>query len=81
MGRLRDRSRRVVEITEVLDCRQDEYVLNPLFQFQESDGMLREEPGVYGEELISRVYGSLQKTGHRLMHRKKLQAAALELEE
>lgn len=81
LGRLRDRSRRVVEITEVLDCRQDEYVLNPLFQFRESDGMLREEPGVYGEELISRVYGSLQKTGHRLMHRKKLQAAALELEE
>lgn len=81
LGRLRDKSRRVVEITEVLDCRQDEYVLNPLFQFQETDTILCDEMGVYGEEMIPRVSGMLQKTGHRLVNRRKLRAAALELDE
>jgi pilus assembly protein CpaF len=35
LGRLRDRSRRLLEITEVLDCRDGEILLNPIYQFQE----------------------------------------------
>jgi pilus assembly protein CpaF len=35
LGRLRDRSRRLLEITEVLDCREGEISLNPLFRFEE----------------------------------------------
>lgn len=80
LGRLRDRSRRVVEITEVLDCREDEYVLNSLFQFQERDNVLCDEPAVYGDELLPRVSGALQRTGV-LVNRKKLRAAALESDE
>lgn len=36
LGRLRDRSRRVLEITEVLECREGEIELNPLYTFRET---------------------------------------------
>ena len=37
LGRLRDRSRRVLEIAEVLDCREAEISLNPLLNPGEGD--------------------------------------------
>jgi pilus assembly protein CpaF len=37
LGRLRDRSRRVLEVTEVLDCREGEISLNPLYLFEEKE--------------------------------------------
>lgn len=49
LGRLRDRSRRVLEITEVLDCVNDEIQLNTLYSFLEE----REEDG--------RISGTLKK--------------------
>lgn len=76
LGRLRDRSRRVTEITEVLSCDQNGYVLNKLFQFNERDDLLR-ETSVYGNA-PEKVRGGLDRTGYRLMNRKKLRAAALE---
>ncbi|MGB4659682.1 MAG: CpaF family protein [Mobilitalea sp.] len=36
LGRLRDRTRRLIEITEVLDCREGEILLNTLYQFEEN---------------------------------------------
>ena len=36
LGRLRDRSRRVLEITEIVGYEGDEIVLNPLFQFEDA---------------------------------------------
>lgn len=81
LGRLRDRSRRVVEITEVLGCRDDEYALNPLFEFKESDEVIMETAAVYGDTDVQRVNGRLIRTGHRLVNRKKLSAAALEAAE
>jgi pilus assembly protein CpaF len=36
LGRLRDRSRRVLEITEVLECKDNEIQLNTLFSFEET---------------------------------------------
>lgn len=36
LGRLRDKSRRVLEISEVLDCKEGEVVLNSLYQFCET---------------------------------------------
>lgn len=36
LSRLRDKSRRTMEISEVLDCRNGEIILNPLFVFKES---------------------------------------------
>ena len=76
LGRLRDRSRRVTEITEVLSCDQNGYVLNKLFQFNERDDLLR-ETSVYGNA-PEKVRGGLDRTGYRLMKRRKLRAAALE---
>lgn len=36
LGRLRDRSRRLLEIVEVLDCKTGEITLNPLYVFEEN---------------------------------------------
>lgn len=64
LGRLRDKSRRVLEITEVLDCREGEIQLNPLYTFVE-DG-----------EKNGRVIGSLQRL-NALTHKDKLNRAGL----
>lgn len=79
LGRLRDHSRRVIEITEVLGCDGDDYTLNPIFEFHERDDILRETLD-YGD-IPQRVNGSLERTGYRLMNRRKLRAAALDLAE
>lgn len=36
LGRLRDKSRRVLEIVEILGYENDEIITTPLFQFQET---------------------------------------------
>jgi pilus assembly protein CpaF len=64
LGRLRDRTRRVLEITEVLDCREGEISLNPLYLFIEE-----------GYE-NGRVKGSLIKK-NELMQKDKLLRAGL----
>lgn len=64
LGRLRDRSRRVLEITEVLNCTDGEIELNPLFVFRED-----------GEEEDGSVSGSLKRTKNRLIHVNKLTRA------
>ena len=83
LERLRDKSRRVTEITEVVGCEDGEIRLNPLFIFKEmaedkSENMVREE-GCY-EEAENEVSGRLVYSGNMLIHRKKLEAAALQLE-
>ena len=66
LGRLRDKSRRVLEIAEVAGCRNGEIVLNPLYCFEEErDAENREK-----------IRGKLQKKGE-LMHEEKLRAAGL----
>jgi len=65
LGRLRDRSRRVLEITEVMDCEQNEIRLNPLFVFEEM-----------GQDTEGNVIGRLQKKGV-LLRENKLTAAGL----
>ena len=74
--RLRDRSRRVTAIAEVLDCTEDAYILNPIFEFHEQDNLVMESSS-YGD-IPERVVGQLERTGYHLMHRRKLHAAALE---
>ena len=39
LGRLRDRSRRLLEVCEVLDCESGEIQLNPIYEFEESGAM------------------------------------------
>lgn len=65
LGRLRDKSRRVLEIMEVTGIEQGEIKLNPLFQFVET-----------GQKEDVRVKGELKKTGE-VIHVGKLQAAGL----
>lgn len=63
LGRLRDKSRRVLEIVEVLDTQQGEFHVNTLFRFQESDNegensskisgqLLKENPLINKDKLI-----------------------------
>ncbi|MDD3222415.1 MAG: CpaF family protein [Clostridia bacterium] len=81
LERLRDKSRRVTEITEVVGFEDGEIKLNPIFVFKESTGypdrVLEEGSYMASPE----VEGQLVLTGNPLIHRKKLEAAALSLEE
>lgn len=65
LGRLRDKTRRVLEITEVIGVENGEVVLNPLYEFVERG----EENGI--------IRGSLEATGRSLKKRSKLEAAGL----
>ncbi len=65
LGRLRDKSRKVLEIVEVIDVKGEQIKLNPIYQFQEEEG---------GEKEI--VKGGLIKVGE-LQHVKKMQAAGI----
>lgn len=65
LGRMRDRSRKVLEISEVLDCSDGEIRLNPLYRFRE-DG-----------ESDGRLQGCLEPTGNRLQSTLKLKMAGL----
>lgn len=65
LGRLRDRTRRVLEITEVVGCENGEIKLNPLFLFEEA-----------GEDSRGNIVGRLQKKG-KLLYENKLKTAGL----
>lgn len=64
LARFRDKSRRVTEIVEVVDCVNGEIVLNPLFTFEEE-----------GEDDNGNVIGRLRNLKHPLKKRGKLLAA------
>ena len=65
LGRMRDRSRKVLEITEMEGLENGEFKLNPIFTFKES-----------GETKQGLVRGSLEKTG-RLIYEEKLRRKGL----
>lgn len=65
LSRFRDKSRKVVEITEVAGFENNEVILNPCFRFVEK-----------GEEK-GRVIGELEKVGEGLKNREKLISAGL----
>ena len=66
LGRLRDKSRKVLEIVEVEGFVEGEIVLNPLYRFVET-----------GEDVEGRIMGALQKRGE-LKYVEKLQSAGLQ---
>lgn len=87
LGRLRDKSRRVVEIAELGGVCDGEIIINSLYKFKEDevmengkDVMMIREEGNY-EGGAKRVLGRLVPTGNRLIHKQKLKAAALSIEE
>ena len=67
LGRMRDKSRKVLEIAEIGGCEDGKVVLNPLFRFEEE-----------GTGRDGKVEGRLKKTGE-LKNREKLAAAGCEL--
>lgn len=66
LSRLRDRSRRVMEICEVIGLHEGEVLLNPLYLFQETD------------ERDGRVEGGLVPCGNPLHHADKLKLAGIQ---
>lgn len=69
LGRLRDKTRKVLEIDEVTGIRDGEIQLQPLFLFQEK-----------GKSPSGKVQGELLATGKKLRHREKLERAGKKLE-
>ena len=43
LGRMRDKSRKVLEISEVLGYSQGEIHLHPLYQWEEGEGLVRKD--------------------------------------
>lgn len=66
LGRLRDKSRRVLEIVEVLDVYEGEVQVRSLYQFTER-----------AVDSTGRIIGSLVKTEHALSNTEKLEKAGL----
>ncbi len=67
LSRIRDKSRRTVEITEVVECRNGEIVLNPLYEFVEE-----------GETPDKKVIGSLKRTNNPMVNKFKFKLAGIE---
>ena len=68
LGRLRDKSRKVLEIDEVIGMQQGEIQIKPLFHFREE-----------GQDGTGQVMGRLCKTEHSLFHQEKLYAAGISI--
>lgn len=70
LGRLRDRSRKVLEIDEMIGMDGTEIIMKPLYCFKEQ-----------GEDEKGNVIGQLAATTNALYHTQKLKAAGMELPE
>lgn len=66
LSRLRDKSRRTMEITEVLGFENGEIQLNPIYQFVET-----------GEDENHKIIGSLQRTENKMVNTSKFASAGL----
>ena len=66
LSRLRDKSRKVVEITEVTGYKNGEVCLNPLYEFEEDENTK-----------LEKVSGSLKRTGNAMVNVKKLRDAGI----
>lgn len=69
LGRLRDKSRKVLEITEVLGYEDGQIKLNPLFVFDDR-----------GNDENGKVIGKLKYTGNKIVNVEKFKAAGVDLE-
>lgn len=64
LSRLRDKSRKTMEITEVLGYENGQIVLNPLYRFVEDE-----------KSTLAKVSGQLQRTGNKMQNTHKLRLA------
>lgn len=69
LSRLRDHSRKTMEICEIVDYKDGEIVLNPLYVFEEDE-----------KSTLEKVSGRLKRTDHPLVHDWKLKLAGIKEE-
>lgn len=69
LSRLRDHSRKTMEITEVVGYEKGEIVLNPLYVFEENE-----------QSTLEKVSGSLNRTKNPMVNTWKLQLAGIKKE-
>lgn len=69
LSRLRDKSRKTVEITEVVGYKQGKIILNPLFVFEEDEN-----------STLHNVSGSLKRTSNKMKKTFKLQISGVKAE-
>jgi len=67
LSRVRDKTRKVMEISEVIGYRDGQILLNPLYIFEEATDTCKD-----------RVVGNLNFTGNRLIHEDKLKMSGLQ---
>ncbi len=68
LGRIRDKSRKILEIVEILGVESGHICLNPLYEFVE-----------VGVDDTGRVLGHIKWTGNRIQNREKLQRSGMEV--
>ncbi len=66
LSRLRDKSRKTMEITEVVGYENKEIILNPLYQFKETE-----------ESTVQKVVGELKRTKNPMKHDFKLKLSGI----
>ena len=69
LSRLRDKSRKTMEITEVIGYKNGEILLNPLYVFEEDENTT-----------LEKVSGSLKRTKNKMQNVFKLQLAGIKVE-
>ncbi len=69
LSRLRDKSRKTMEITEIVGYKDGKILLNPLYQFVEDEN-----------STLEKVSGSLKRTENKMQNTFKLQLAGVEAE-
>lgn len=69
LSRLRDKTRKMMEITEVVKYENGQIILNPLYVFEEDQ-----------HSTVEKVSGQLQRTQNSLQHTEKLQIAGYKIE-
>lgn len=69
LSRLRDKTRKTMEISEVVGCEKGEIILNPIYVFEEDK-----------KSTADRVSGHLKRTGNRFINDYKLKLAGIENE-
>lgn len=69
LSRLRDKSRRTLEIAEVVGYKDGEIKLNSIYKFVEE-----------GEDDKKRIIGNLQRTQNKMLHMEKFQMAGIDIQ-
>ena len=69
LSRLRDKSRKTMEITEVVGVENGQIILNPLYKFEEDEN-----------STLEKVSGSLKRTENKMVNDFKLKLAGIRTE-